>query len=171
MQEVKWKVSHNGGTWRALHLGTQCKSWPEVFMLYLFICVCVCSVSVLQSILSTEACKSGMPTVSQLIQTPWVHLLQPRSCCFKWAHTHIQSVSQSVRDTFFLHAVLCLWSYIQNNILNRLKMPVFLSSVVLHPHFLNCHSFNITSIDKWSQWFSVLLKLKVNKNVSVIHLY
>lgn len=86
-------------------------------------------------------------------------------------HTHSQSVSQSVRDTFFLHAVLCLWSYIQNNILNRLKMPVFLSSVVLHPHFLNCHSFNIRSIDKWSQWFSVLLKLKVNKNVSVIHLY
>lgn len=36
--------------------------------IYLF--VCVCSVSVLQSILSTEACKSGMPTVSQLIQTP-----------------------------------------------------------------------------------------------------
>uniref|UniRef100_A0A667XWD9 PX domain containing serine/threonine kinase n=1 Tax=Myripristis murdjan TaxID=586833 RepID=A0A667XWD9_9TELE len=31
---------------------------------------CTSTVSVLQSILSTEACKSGMPTVSQLIQTP-----------------------------------------------------------------------------------------------------
>lgn len=32
--------------------------------------VCVCVVSVLQSILSPEACKSGMPTVSELLQTP-----------------------------------------------------------------------------------------------------
>lgn len=39
--------------------------------------LCVCSVSVLQSILSTEACKSGMPTVSELIQTPWVSLQNP----------------------------------------------------------------------------------------------
>ncbi|XP_051776973.1 PX domain-containing protein kinase-like protein isoform X3 [Erpetoichthys calabaricus] len=31
-----------------------------------------CIISVLQSILSTEACKTGMPTVSQLLQTPLV---------------------------------------------------------------------------------------------------
>lgn len=30
------------------------------------------TVSVLQSILTTEACKTGMPTVSQLLQTQWV---------------------------------------------------------------------------------------------------
>ena len=131
-----------------------------IYLYCVCVCVCVCSVSVLQSILSTEACKSGMPTVSELIQTPWVHLFQPLSCCFRWAHTHTQSVCLSVRDTFFLHAVLCLWSCIQNDILNGLKMPIFLSSVVLYPHFLNCHSFNITSLGKWSQWFSVTVLFK-----------
>lgn len=34
----------------------------------------LCSVSVLQSILSADACKSGMPTVPGLIQTPWVQI-------------------------------------------------------------------------------------------------
>lgn len=48
--------------------------WNVPMCLLIYFCfVCVCSVSVLQSILSTEACKSGMPTVSELMQTPWVH--------------------------------------------------------------------------------------------------
>uniref|UniRef100_A0A672IHF5 PX domain containing serine/threonine kinase n=1 Tax=Salarias fasciatus TaxID=181472 RepID=A0A672IHF5_SALFA len=40
-------------------------------------------VSVLQSILSTEACKGGMPAVSALIRTPCVLLFQPRSPDFR----------------------------------------------------------------------------------------
>ena len=71
-------------------------------------------------------------------------------------HTHIQSV----RDTFFHHAVC--W-YIQNDILNRLKMPLF---------SLLCGLTSTFWSQQWSQWFSVtvLLKAEGQQNCQC-HLY
>lgn len=37
---------------------------------HLAVCVCALAVSVLQSILSADACKGGMPTLSELLHTP-----------------------------------------------------------------------------------------------------
>lgn len=77
-----WVCTHWCSLWFLLWMSGFSDIWswnvPEALLYFHFVlCVCVCvSASVLQSILSTEACKSGMPKVSELIQTPWVLIFQ-----------------------------------------------------------------------------------------------
>lgn len=84
-----------------------CRVYYSYCVLLIYcVCVCVFSVSVLQSILSTDACKSGIPKVSELIQTPWVLLFLTSAlthfitCINVCTHRHTYNVNLPWKNNF-----------------------------------------------------------------------